>query len=140
MACYGLLRADTGAMLLRFVDGRPVSQVTEDYLGWLCERFASEGKKVFVLVWDNASWHVSKRVRRWIGEHNRAVKRDGGCKIVVCYLPVKAPWLNPIEPKWLHGKRAIVEPDRKLTAAEVKQRVHEHYHCEPQEPIAQQAA
>src|SRR5207248_4789994 len=39
LACYGLLRADTGAMLLRFVEGRPVSQVTEDYLGWLCGVF-----------------------------------------------------------------------------------------------------
>jgi len=28
IACYGLLRADTRQMLLRFVDGRPVSQVT----------------------------------------------------------------------------------------------------------------
>ena len=58
----------------------------------------------------------------------------------MCGLPVKAPWLNPIEPKWLHGKRAIVEPDRKLSADEVKQRVHQHYHCEPHEPIAQKAA
>jgi transposase len=140
LACYGLLRVDTKAMLLRFVEGRPVSQVTEDYLGWLCERFAAEGKKVFVLVWDNASWHASRRVRRWIGAHNRKVKREGGCKIRVCYLPVKAPWLNPIEPKWLHGKRAIVEPDRKLTAAEIKRRVHDHYHCPHEEPLTQNAA
>ena len=140
LACYGLLRADTGAMLLRFVEGRPVSQVTEDFLAWVCGRFAAEGKRVFVLVWDNAAWHVSKRVRRWIGAHNRQVKRAGGCKLRVCYLPVKAPWLNPIEPKWRHGKRAIIEPDRKLTAAEVKQRVHEHYHCDPYEPLTQNAA
>jgi len=140
LACYGVLRADTGAMLLRFVEGRPVSQVTEDFLAWLCGRFAAEGKRVFVLVWDNAAWHVSRRVRRWIGTHNRRVKREGGCKIRVCSLPVKAPWLNPIEPKWRRGKRAIVEPDRMLTAAEVKQRVHEHYHCEPHEPLTQNAA
>jgi DDE superfamily endonuclease len=140
LACYGLLRADTGAMLLRFVEGRPVSSVTEDFLAWLCERFAAEGKKVFVLVWDNAAWHVSKRVRRWIGEHNRRVKREGGCKIRVCGLPVKAPWLNPIEPKWLHGKRAIVEPDRKLSPDEVRQRVHQHYRCEAHEPLSQNAA
>jgi DDE superfamily endonuclease len=137
LACYGLLRADTGAMLLRFVEGRPVSQVTEDYLGWLCAQFAAEGKRVFVLVWDNAAWHLSKRVRRWIGAHNRRVKHEGGCKLRVCYLPVKAPWLNPIEPKWRHGKRAIVEPERKLTAEEVKQRVHDHYHCTPQELLKQ---
>lgn len=140
LAGYGLLRADTDAMLLRFVEGRPVSQVTEDYLAWLCTRFAAEGKKVFVLVGDNASWHVSKRVRRWIGTYNRHVKRDGGCQLRVCYLPVKAPWLNPSEPKWLHGKRAIVEPERKLTATEVKLRVHEYYHCEPQAPLTQNAA
>jgi transposase len=130
----------SGEMLLRFAEGRPVGQVTEDFLGWLCRRFAAEGKGVFVLVWDNASWHVSKRGRRWIELHNRRVKRQGSCKIRFCYLPVKAPWLNPIEPKWLHGKRAIVEPDRKLSAAEVKQGVHEPYHCEPQEPFTQNAA
>ena len=26
------------------------------------------------------------------------------------FLPSKSPWLNNIEPKWVHGKRAIVEP------------------------------
>jgi hypothetical protein len=97
LACYGLLRADTGAMLLRFVEGRPVSQVTEDYLAWLCARFSAEGKKVFVLVWDNASWHVSKRVRRWIGAHNRRVKREGGLQ----------------DPRLLlAGESAVAEPDR----------------------------
>jgi transposase len=140
LACYGLLRADTGAMLLRFVEGRPVSQVTEDFLAWLCGRFAREGKKVFVLAWDNAAWHVSRRVRRWVGAHNRRVKRQGGCTIRVCYLPVKAPWLNPIEPKWVHGKRAIVEPERKLAAEEVRQRVYDYYACPHEEPLTQKAA
>ena len=140
LACYGLLRADTDAMLLRFVEGRPVSQVTEDFLGWLCERFDQEGKRVFVVVWDNASWHISKRVRDWIAAHNRRVRRLGGVRIRVCPLPVKSPWLNPIEPKWLHGKRAIVEPDRKLTAKEVQQRVHEHYQCDPEPPLKQNVA
>ncbi len=32
--------------------------------------------------------------------------RKGGCRLIVGYLPSKRPWLNPIEPKWLHGKRA----------------------------------
>ena len=138
LACYGVLRQDTGGMMLRFVDGRPVSQVTEDFLGWVCGQLAAEGKRVFVLVWDNAAWHVSKRVRGWIGRHNRRVSRDKtGCRIRVCGLPVKAPWLNPIEPKWMHGKRAIVEPDRKLTAAEVKERVCAHFGCPPTDPLKQ---
>jgi transposase len=137
LSCYGLLRADTGGMLLRFVNGRPVSQVTEDFLAWVCGRLGAEGKKALLLVWDNAPWHDSKRVRCWIKAHKRRVKREGGVRIVVCRLPIKAPWLNPIEPKWAHGKRAIVEPDRKLTVGETKERVCQHYGCELLEPLEQ---
>jgi hypothetical protein len=140
LACYGLLRGDTGGMLLRFVRGRPVSQVTEDFLAWACQRLAAEGKRALLLVWDNASRHVSQRVRAWIKTHNRRAKAGGGVRIVACYLPVKAPWLNAIEPKWVHGKRAIVEPDRKLSAVEVVERVYCYYDCEPTEPISQQVA
>jgi len=128
-------------MMLRFVNGRPVSSVTEEFLSWACEVFAKEGKKVFVLVWDNASWHVSQRVQRWIASHNRRVQRTrSGCRIRVCALPVKAPWLNPIEPKWLHGKRAIVEPNRKLSAQEIQARVCSHFQCQPTEPLKQNVA
>jgi hypothetical protein len=140
LACYGLLRADTGAMLLRFVQGRPVSQVTEDYLSWVCQRLATEGKTALLLVWDNASWHISQRVRAWIKAHNRRAKQEGGVRIVACRLPSKSPWLNPIEPKWAHGKKAITEPDRLLTANEVKGRVCDYYACEHLEPLEQQVA
>lgn len=61
-------------MLLRFVDGRPVSGVTTQFLAWCCQRLAAQGKTALLLVWDNASWHVSKAVRTWIRQHNRAVK------------------------------------------------------------------
>ena len=138
LACYGLLRSDTGGMMLRFVDGRPVSQVTEDYLSWVCERLVEEGKRALLLIWDNASWHVSKKVRSWIKKHNRCAKSTGGIRIVSCPLPVKAPWLNRIEPKWVHGKRAIVEPDRPLTATEVVERVCTYYGCEQLERLTQQ--
>ena len=140
LACYGLLRADTGGMLLRFVEGRPVSAVTEDYLAWVCEQLAAEGKTALLLVWDNASWHVSRRVRAWLAAHNRRVKREGGVRIVACYLPSRSPWLNAIEPKWVHGKRAVAEPDRKLSAQEIKQRVADYYHCPLHEPLKQKAA
>ena len=43
--------------------------------------------------------------------------------ILSCYLPVKSPWLNPIKPKWVQGKCAIVEPTRLLSAHEVADRV-----------------
>ena len=38
--------------------------------------------------------------------------------------------LNRIEPKWVHGKRAIVEPARLLTASELRQRVCDYFDCE----------
>ena len=136
-ACYGVLRADTGGMMLRFCEGRPVSATTEDFLGWVSEQLAGEGKKVFVLVGGNAAWQVGKRVRAWVEGHNRrARKTKTGCRIRVCGLPVKAPWLNAIEPKWVHGKRAIVEPDRKLSADEVRQRACDYYGCKPQPLLA----
>ena len=43
LSCYGLLRADTGKLWLRFVTGRPVSAVTTQFLAWVCERLAEEG-------------------------------------------------------------------------------------------------
>lgn len=137
LACYGVWLTKQEKMLLRFVKGRPVSQVTIDFLDWVCERLEAAGTRVWALIWDNASWHKSKKVRRWIRRHNARVKAEGGVRIVVCLLPVQSPWLNPIEPKWLHGKRAIVEPERKLTAEEVIERVHAYYGCERLEPIAQ---
>lgn len=55
LACYGMLSATSGRMHLRFVSGRPVSQVTTDFLEWLCEQVQAQGKHVLVLIWDNAS-------------------------------------------------------------------------------------
>ncbi len=137
LACYGLLVRqwdDAGErderMLLRFVDGRPVSAVTTQFLAWCCERLAAQGKTALLLVWDNASWHISKAVRTWIRAHNRVVKGEGnGVRIVVCHLPTKSPWLNPIEPKWMHGKRKIIEPARLLTAEEIAERVCACFGC-----------
>ena len=38
------------------------------------------------------------------------------------------------------SKKAIVEPERRLTAAEVKDRVHDYYGCEQVEPLEQKVA
>jgi transposase len=132
LACYGLLLRAAGAdrMLVRFVDGRPVSAVTTAFLDWCCAELAAAGTTALLLVWDNAAWHVSKEVRGWVRAHNRAVKRDGrGVRIVLCPLPSKSPWLNPIEPKWLHGKRRVAEPAWLLTAQELADRVCAAFGC-----------
>jgi transposase len=117
-------------MLLRFVTGRPVSAVTTDFLAWCSTRLAAQGVTALLLGWDNASWHKSQAIRAWLRQHNQQVKRTGhGVRIVSCWLPIKSPWLNPIEPKWVHGKRAVSEPDRLLSADEVEARVCAYYRC-----------
>jgi hypothetical protein len=140
LCCYGLLRTDCNRVLLRFVQGRPVSHVTTAFLAWLAQRMAAERKRVLVLIWDNASWHSSREVRTWIRVHNQRAKQEGGVRLLPCRLPVKSPWLNPIEPHWMHGKRAIVEPTRPLTAAEIISRVCDYFGVEPMTPLQQHVA
>jgi DDE superfamily endonuclease len=135
LACYGLLLRSTPhqaeQLWLRFVTGRPVSAVTIAFLAWCSARLAVQGFTALLLIWDNASWHRSQAVRHWIRQHNRQVKQGAaGVRIVVCPLPSKSPWLNPIEPKWVHGKRAVSEPDRLLSANELEARVYAYYGCE----------
>jgi transposase len=130
IACYGFLRHDTHKVMLRFVEGRPLGDMTVQFLEWLCGCIAQEGKQVLVVIWDDASWHMADVVARWVKEQNRRAGRREGVRIVVCELPVASPWLNNIEPCWTHAKTAIMEPDRKLTAVEITHRVCEHFRCE----------
>ena len=141
LACYGLLLGQTGEMLLRFVSGRPVSGVTTQYLEWVTEELAQRGKRVLVMIWDNARWHTSQQVKAWIKAHNQKIKARGkdapGCRILVCALPSRSPWLNNIEPKWAHGKKNIVEPERLLSSLEIQQRLCSYYRCPLLQPIIQ---
>lgn len=144
LACYGLLvrswppETDQGqeALWLRFTEGHPVSALTTQFLDWCCGKLHGLGTRVWVLVWDNASWHISKTVKRWIAEHNRQVKASGaGVRIWVCPLPIKSPWLNPIEPKWVHGKRRVVEPEGSLSAAQLEERVFAALEAPPEDHL-----
>jgi hypothetical protein len=131
LCCYGLLRQDTDRVMVRFVEGRPVGDVTAQFLGWTCEQLRAEGKTRLIVIWDDASWHAGRPVADWIAEHNRGVKGGGGVEIMLCPLPVMSPWLNNIETRWGPAKRAILEPDRILTGQEVVTRVCEHFGCDP---------
>ncbi len=78
LAGYGLLVTCPAApetlpeqVWLRFVENRPVSAMTIQYLAWCCEKLEERGKTALIMIWDNASWHVSQAVRNWIWAHNR---------------------------------------------------------------------
>jgi transposase len=129
LACDGLLRRpgpqQADQMWLRFVAGRPVSAVTIEFLAWISIQLAAQGFTALLLIWDHASWHRSHAVRHWIRQHHQQVKRGAeGVRVIVCPLPSKSPWLNPLEPKWVHGKRAVSEPDRLLSADELEAHVY----------------
>ena len=139
ISCYGLYLPELdGETWLRFVDGRPVGGITTRFLSWCSEKLLAAGKRVLVLVWDNASWHKSREVRRWMGEHNREVKKGHkeGVRIIGCLLPKQSPWLNPIEPKWVHGKRRVAEADGLLGAHELAERVCAAFGCPHHEHLS----
>jgi DDE superfamily endonuclease len=137
ISCYGLYVPEFEKVWVRFVDGRPVSSITTRFLSWCCQKLQAAGKSVWVLIWDNASWHISREVREWIASHNREVKNRGqGVRIISCLLPTKSPWLNSMEPKWVYGKRKVVEPDGLLTAHELAERVCLVFDCPHYEHLA----
>lgn len=137
LACYGILlkwmassNLKVEKMLLRFVDGRPVSSITIQFLEWCCQEIEKLDMSVLAMIWDNARWHTSSAVRTWVRTHNRTVKRTGkGVRILVCFLPIKSPWLNPIEPMWAHGKRRIVEPNATLSKQVLADRICATFDC-----------
>jgi hypothetical protein len=140
LCCYGVLRTDRAQTRRRVVEGRPVSHVTAAFLAWLPQQMAAEQKRVLALIWDNASWPISREVRTWIRQHNQQAKRHGGVRLLLCRLPVQSPWLNPLEPRWVHGKRAVVEPARLLTAPALMSRVYAYFETESLEPLKQYVA
>ena len=103
LACYGVLWQQGPAadpvrneMSLRFVTGRPVSDITTQFLEWYCLRLQVQGKTAWLLIWDNASWHSSKIVRTWIREHIRKARQEGKrMRILPFFLPTKSRLSQP---------------------------------------------
>jgi len=108
----------------RVVEGRPVSAGTTDVLAWGGARLTRPGLTAWLRFWDHASWHQSHAVRSWIRPHHqRGNASRRGVRMVAGPRPVQSPWLNPIAPTWVHGTRAISDPDHRLRPAELEARV-----------------
>ena len=83
---YGTLDLTSGATHARAYDkGR--SDYTIQYLESLLQ--ATRGE--VLLIWDQAKWHTSKKVRKWLDKHDR---------IETHLLPVRSPDTNPMEDLW----------------------------------------
>ncbi len=86
MAAYRVLRPEGKTIWLRFVDGRPVSAITIQFLAWCCERLEAEGKAALLLIWDNPSWHSARRYGagfgRTIARSSRPAKASGSSRVI----------------------------------------------------------
>jgi transposase len=61
---------------------------------------------------------------------NQQIKQERKTvRILPLFLPKQSPWLNPIEPKWVHGKRNVVESNGVLSAEQLAQRVCRYFGC-----------
>jgi Transposase and inactivated derivatives len=90
---YGTLDLTSGTTHARAYDkGR--SDYTIQYLESLLEATTGE----VLLIWDQAKWHTSKKVSRWLEKHDR---------IETHLLPVRSPEINPMEDLWRELKEQV---------------------------------
>ncbi|HLU11982.1 MAG TPA: hypothetical protein VK003_20065, partial [Oceanobacillus sp.] len=57
LACFGAVRHDTDTVWLYCSDGQPNSLQMWLFIIGLLAVARAEGKRVLVILWDNASWH-----------------------------------------------------------------------------------
>ncbi len=123
LACYGAVCQRTEQRWLAFAEGQPNSHKTIQFLQALLKVAQAQAKQVLVVIWDRASWHKSKTLKQWVQQHNHHVRQHGGVRLLTFLLPSKSPWLNPMEPIWLHAKRKVAEPEAHLSVKMLKDRL-----------------
>lgn len=96
-ALFVALDDDTQQALLHWAEKQPNSDEMTLFLDRLTAHYATQGKRFIVLCWDKASWHTSKKTRRWIRAYNRKAKQEGLPRLLVVYHPTRSPWLMPLE-------------------------------------------
>lgn len=123
IACYGAVCPQSCQRWLFFAEGQPNSDKTILFLQALLQIAKDKAKRFVVIIWDRASWHTSHSVKLWVRQHNHQVRQQGGVRLLTFLLPSKSPWLNSMEPIWLHAKRKVSEPDGELSVDILKDRL-----------------
>ncbi|WP_245893172.1 IS630 family transposase [Devosia naphthalenivorans] len=72
----------------------------------LLERYAD--RRTLYLSWDAASWHVSKKLKQRITEHNLTIEASGLPRVETAPLPSGAQFLNVIESVFSGMSRAVI--------------------------------
>lgn len=94
----------------------------------LLERYQAEGKRVLVVLWDNASWHTAKALRAWYYAYNQRAKREGKIRLLLVPLPSRSPWLNPLEPVFGQAKRHVVGRRAIRWPSRLKDKTEAYFH------------
>jgi len=90
---YGTLDLTSGT-----VHGRAYEKGRSDYTIQYLESLLRATTGEVLLVWDQAKWHTSKKVGRWLDKHDR---------IETHLLPVRSPETNPMEDLWRELKEQV---------------------------------
>ena len=123
IACFGAVNAANQERYLMWSEGQPNTDHTIQFLERMLAVARQQNKRFLFIIWDRASWHKSAKLKQWQRAYNRSAKQNDDVRLLTCLLPVQSPWLNPMEPFWIHAKRKIVEPDDELTPSELRRRV-----------------
>ena len=67
---YAALEAVSGKVHRHYAPRCNQTQVRQQ-LETLLEHFQAEGKRVLVVLWDNASWHTAQALRHWYHRYNQ---------------------------------------------------------------------
>jgi transposase len=72
----------------------------------LLDRYAD--RRTLYLSWDAASWHISKKLKQRINEHNATAEASGLPRVETAPLPSGAQFLNVIESVFSGMARAVI--------------------------------
>lgn len=102
---YGTLDAAQKRVYWKCTTSR-TAETTIAFLTGVLMHYRSQ--KYVAIIWDNAPGHTAAATRQWAAQWNKTAQDEGLPKIILLYLPVKAPWLNRIEPVWWGMFRSVI--------------------------------
>ena len=128
VALFASLDDESQSSFLHWATGQPNSERMIDFLQALAQHWTSQGKRYIALFWDKASWHTSHQTRNWLRTYNRMAKKQGLCRILVCFHPTRSPWLMPLEAIFGAIKHRILADLDFDTLAALKSAVENYFH------------
>ena len=91
----------------------------------LLEKYSD--RRTLYLSWDAASWHVSKKLRQRITEHNATAETLGRPRVEMAPLPSGAQFLNVIESVFSGMARAVIHNSDYPSADEARAAIDRYF-------------